>query len=88
MSKIQEELKTLIDSIDDTDMINKLVNLNKACEEDEKEYQILQDKYVALQKDYKEAVLHGVFDTKPQDELSGPKEVDFMDVVNSIINKN
>ena len=85
MSRISAELKTLIDSIDDVEIINKLANLNSLVEQDERDQQAFMDKYVALQRDYKDAILHSAFKDEPKDELAEPKQVNFIDVVSEII---
>ncbi len=88
LGELKEQLKSLLDETQDTELIKKYSSMNDTLAGVESEQKALADKNVELAKAYKEAILHGGFNTKPVEDITGTKVVDFDTMLNDFIEKS
>lgn len=87
LNELKEQLKVLIDNTEDTELIKSIASINDTVKGIEDEQNQLLNKNMELAKSYKEAILHGGFTSKPVEDATGTKVVDFDTMLNDFLKK-
>lgn len=88
LEELKSQLKSLLDETQDTELIKKYSSMNDTITSVESEQKALADKNVELAKAYKDAILHGGFNSKPVEDVGGTKPLDFDTMLKEFISNS
>lgn len=86
LTELKEQIKVLLEGTQDTELIKSLASINDTIQGVEQEQSDMLNKNVELSKAYKEAILHGGYTSKPIEDTTGTKVVDFDQMLEEFIN--
>lgn len=77
LTTLKDQIKVLLEATEDTELIKSLASIQNTVSSVEEDQAQLMNKNQELAKSYKDAIIHGGYTTKPAEDTTGTKVVDF-----------
>ena len=85
LNELKEQIKVLLEGTEDTELIKSIASINDKLQEVEDEQNTLMEKNTKLAKAYKDSIMYGGFNSKPVEDTTGTKVVDFVTMLNEFL---